>query len=106
MRFIDSELLTKKLQVPPTVSRGSHEMQKGFLLALFTADGSVQGTWRKGFVRLTSVSQDLLEGVQRLLLNFGIASHIYKNRREAGAEICQMVKVVRPLTTARHITTL
>src|SRR5258708_14660711 len=34
-------------------------------------------------VRLTSVSQDLLEGVQRLLLNFGIASCISKNRREA-----------------------
>ncbi len=50
-------------------------MQKGFLSALFTADGSIQGTLEKGIsVRLTSVSQTLLEGVQRLLLNFGIAS--------------------------------
>ncbi len=85
MRHVDPELLINKLQVPPTVLRGSHEMQKGFLSALFTADGSVQGTMEKGIsVRLTSVSQELLEGVQRLLLNFGIASHIYKNRREAG----------------------
>ena len=83
MRFVDPELLENKLQVPPSVLRGSHEMQKGFLSALFTADGSVQGTMEKGIsVRLTSISQQLLEGVQRLLLNFGIASHIYKNRRE------------------------
>ncbi|HEV7235576.1 MAG TPA: LAGLIDADG family homing endonuclease, partial [Ktedonobacteraceae bacterium] len=69
-----------------SVLRGSQEMQKGFLSALFTADGSVQGTLEKGLsVRLTSISQDLLEAVQRLLLNFGIASHLYKNRREAGA---------------------
>ncbi len=85
MQRIDPELLTNKLQVPPTVFRGSQGMQKGFLSALFTADGSVQGTIEKSVsIRLTSVSQELLEGVQRLLLNFGIASHIYKNRREAG----------------------
>ncbi len=60
-------------------------MQKGFLSALFTADGSAQGSIDKGAsVRLTSVSQSLLEGVQRLLLNFGIASCMYKNRREQG----------------------
>ncbi len=83
MRLVDAELLENKLQVPPSVLRGSREMQKGFLSALFTADGSVQGTMEKGIsVRLTSISQQLLEGVQRLLLNFGIASHIYKNRRE------------------------
>lgn len=82
MRLVDPELLENKLQVPPSVLRGSSEMQKGFLSALFTADGSVQGNAEKGIsVRLTSVSQDLLEGVQKILLNFGIASYIYKNRR-------------------------
>ncbi len=86
LHLIDPELLENKLQVPPSVLRGSREMQKGFLSALFTADGSVQGTMEKGTsVRLTSISQSLLENVQRLLLNFGIASHIYKNRRNAGA---------------------
>src|SRR5438132_5211172 len=82
MRLIDPELLENKLQVPPSVLRGAREMQRGFLSALFSADGSVQGTQEKGFsVRLTSISQTLLEGVQRLLLNFGIASCIARNRR-------------------------
>jgi ribonucleoside-diphosphate reductase alpha chain len=82
MHLIDPELLENKLQVPPSVLRGSREMQRGFLSALFSADGSVQGTQEKGFsVRLTSISQTLLEGVQRLLLSFGIASCIARNRR-------------------------
>src|SRR5437868_3849001 len=82
MRLIDPELLENKLQLPPSVLRGAREMQRGFLSALFSADGSVQGTQEKGFsVRLTSISQTLLEGVQRLLLNFGIASCIARNRR-------------------------
>ncbi len=85
LRMMDPELLQNKLQVPPTVFRGSREMQQGFLTALFTADGSVQGSVAKGLsARLTSISQKLLEGVQQLLLNFGIYSQIYKNRRAAG----------------------
>ncbi len=81
-QVLDPELLENKLQVPLSVLCGSHEMQKGFLSALFSADGSVQGTQEKGFsVRLTSISQTLLEGVQRLLLNLGIASCIANNRR-------------------------
>ncbi|MDQ6662578.1 MAG: hypothetical protein M3Z24_16640, partial [Chloroflexota bacterium] len=85
LRLIDSELLENKLQVPPSVLSGSREMQKGFLAALFTADGSIQGILEKGFsVRLTSINLPLLEGVQRLLLNFGIASSIFKNRRKEG----------------------
>ena len=84
MRFVDPELLRDKLQVPPSVFRGTRPMQRGFLSALLTADGSVQGTNENGVtVRLTSVSKNLLDGVQRLLLNFGIASRIYKNRRMA-----------------------
>ncbi|GCE12039.1 LAGLIDADG family homing endonuclease [Tengunoibacter tsumagoiensis] len=86
LRLIDPELLSNKLQVPPSVFRGSHEMQKGFLSALFTADGSVQGNLEKGAsIRLTSVNQQLLEGVQQLLLNFGIYSRIYTELREAGS---------------------
>lgn len=85
LHLIDPALRESKLQVPPSVLRGSREMQQGFLSALFTADGSVQGSREKGAsVRLTSISLELLEGVQRLLLNFGIASCIYKNRRAAG----------------------
>lgn len=84
-RLIDKELFENKLQVPTSVLRGSRAMQKSFLAALFTADGSVQGTLEKGVsVHLTSISQNLLEGVQKILLNFGVASSIYKNSRQPG----------------------
>jgi ribonucleoside-diphosphate reductase alpha chain len=77
-------LAEDKLQVPEIVLKGSENMQRGFLQALFSADGTVLDAEEKGInVRLTSVSQELLENVQRLLLNFGIASRIYLNRREA-----------------------
>jgi ribonucleoside-diphosphate reductase alpha chain len=72
---------TKLDGVPASVLAGSQSMQEGFLAALFTADGHVSGTAEKGVsVRLTSVSLPLLRGVQRMLLNFGIASRIYANR--------------------------
>lgn len=79
-----SGLTENKLQIPKEVFQGSENMQRGFLQALFSADGTVSGNAEKGVqVRLTSVSANLLEGVQQLLLNFGIASKIYKNRRTA-----------------------
>ena len=71
--------------VPPTVLAGSEEMQRGFLQALFTADGQVNDGNEKGCsVRLSSSYLALLQDVQCLLLNFGIASHIYQNRRLGG----------------------
>jgi len=74
-----------KHKVPESVLTGSEEMQRGFLQALFTADGHVSGQRQKGLsVRLTSVSRTLLQDVQRLLLNFGIASQIYQDRRAEG----------------------
>jgi ribonucleoside-diphosphate reductase alpha chain len=70
--------------VPEQVLEGSEVLQRGFLQALFTADGQVCGTRRRGLsVRLTSVSLLLLKDVQRMLLNFGIASRIYANRHPA-----------------------
>jgi len=78
-------LAHEKLQVPDAVERGNEEMARGFLRALFSADGQVAGTVEKGVsVRLTSTSTDLLKDVQRLLLNFGIFSKIYEERHEAG----------------------
>jgi ribonucleoside-diphosphate reductase alpha chain len=78
-------LTADKLQVPDTVLRGSEEMARGFLQSLFSADGSVQGNVEKGVsVRLWSSDADLLGDVQQLLLNFGIASKVYENRKEAG----------------------
>ena len=89
LRLIDPELLKNKLQVPTSVLRGSREMQKGFLAALFTADGTVEGkVERSGVnVRLASSCLPLLQGIQRLLLNFGIASRIMQDRRSAGIRI-------------------
>jgi ribonucleoside-diphosphate reductase alpha chain len=75
-------LTEKKHQVPEAVFRGTEEMQRGFLQALFTADGSAQRTTSGAtVVRLASSHESLLEEVQVLLMNFGIASRIYRNRR-------------------------
>ncbi|MEF8825309.1 MAG: LAGLIDADG family homing endonuclease, partial [Halapricum sp.] len=81
----EADFVADKLQVPDAVMRGSEEMARGFLRALFSADGSVQGNVEKGVsVRLASVDADLLKDVQQLLLNFGIASKVYENRKESG----------------------
>ena len=70
--------------VPDVVYQGTEEMQRGYLQALFGADGTVAGKdSKKGVsVRLNSSFPELLEGVQRLLLNFGIASRIHLRRNE------------------------
>ena len=71
--------------MPAEVFAGTEDMQRGFLQALFTADGGVQGSPKKGIsVRLAQSNERLLEQVQMLLLNFGISNRIYRNRREAG----------------------
>ena len=71
--------------VPDSVLRGNQDMQRGFLQALFTADGQVNDGGEKGCsVRLSSSHLELLKDVQRLLLNFGIACRIYENRRPGG----------------------
>ncbi len=78
-------LTETKHRVPEVVFQGSEVMQRGFLQALFTADGSFQDSGAKGAsIRLAANQIELLEGVQQLLGNFGIASRIYLNRRDAG----------------------
>ncbi|WKZ35276.1 MAG: LAGLIDADG family homing endonuclease [Anaerolineales bacterium] len=75
----------KKHFVPSAVFSGSELIQRGFLQALFTADGQVSDGREKGCtVRLSSSHLSLLKDTQRLLLNFGIASRIYENRRLSG----------------------
>ncbi len=75
----------EKLQVPDVILRGTQEAQQAFIQALFTADGTVNDGGSKGCtVRLTSVSETLLQDVQRVLLNFGIFSRIFQERRPAG----------------------
>ncbi|MEM0133520.1 LAGLIDADG family homing endonuclease, partial [Acidiplasma sp.] len=82
------DLLDEKLKVPDKVFEGSMEMQKGFIQALFEADGTVLfSTKSRHAVRLGSISLKLLKQVQMLLLNFGIYSRIYKNRKKAGIKM-------------------
>lgn len=79
--------ITDKEQIPQIVFTGSEAMQQGFLQGLFSADGTVLGNPAKGVnVRLWSANATLLRGVQRLLLNFGIASKLYLNRKTAGVK--------------------
>ena len=71
---------TKALR--PELERLSSEFYRGFLQGLFDADGSVQGTPRKGLsVRLTQRDLDRLRVVQRMLARLGIVSTIYTNRK-------------------------
>jgi len=71
-----------KHRIPDEVLAASEQFQRGFLQALFSADGSVQGSTAKGTtVRLAQSDGPLLERVQQMLLNFGVASRIYMNRR-------------------------
>ncbi len=77
-----------KLTVPQVVFKGSEGMQRGFLQALFSSDGTVHVDKEKGnHIRFTSTSEKLLCEVQQLLLNFGIASIIYTNRHSAGLQM-------------------
>ena len=76
-------MIGNKHRVPTNVFQGTEDMQRGFLQALFTADGSVQhGVGSRMSVRLAANSVQLLEDTQRVLLNFGIACKIFKNRRK------------------------
>ncbi len=77
-------LLEDKHRISDEILAASEDCQRGFLQALFTADGGVQGTKAKGVsIRLAQSDLPVLERVQQMLLNFGIASRIYKNRRRA-----------------------
>jgi len=76
---------SERKEVPETLYTAPKETVRGFLQALFTADGSFQGNLeRGGQVRLSQSNLSLLKEVQKLLLNFGIFSKIYENRREEG----------------------
>ena len=71
--------------VPEEVWCGSSTLQQAYLAALFSAEGSVQGSVENGVsVRLSSSKYHHLQSVQQLLLNFGVFSRIYKDRRPAG----------------------
>ena len=68
------------------IERTSSDFHSGFLRGLFDADGSVQGVRNKGALSIRLAQSDLsaLQATQRMLLRLGIASTIYRHRREAG----------------------
>ena len=74
-----------KFQVPEVVWRGGEDCVKGYLQALFQADGTVNisGKSQSCSVRLASSQPGLLKEVQNLLSNFGVFCRIHL-RREAG----------------------
>ena len=71
--------------ITSSMEKASSDFNKGLVRGLFDTDGSVQGSQIKGVsIRLAQSNFNLLQTVQRILLRVGIASCIYKNRREAG----------------------
>ena len=70
--------------VPDAIYTASREAVIGFLQGLFSADGTIgiQESNGTAYIRLTAKSIELLKGVQRLLINFGIFSKIYDRKRE------------------------
>ncbi|SFN16559.1 LAGLIDADG family homing endonuclease [Dokdonella immobilis] len=74
--------------ITPGIEQGSSDFQRGFLRGLFDSDGSVQGSQLKGVsIRLAQSDLQRLEASQRMLLRLGIASRIYRNRRDAGSTL-------------------
>ncbi len=72
-------------RITPAIERRSRAFHTAFLRGLFDTDGSVQGSQEKGVsVRLAQSELGTLESAQRMLLHLGIASSIYRQRREAG----------------------
>lgn len=83
-------------RVPEAVWTGSHDMQSGFLQALFEADGYVESgrTSRPG-IRLSAASRELLVDVQRLLLNFGILARVQRERLSRNMDLAPGHRTVR-----------
>ncbi len=78
----------EKKKISGKLLESSESCQRGFLQAIFSADGSFQGSLEKGFsVRLAQSNLSLLQKVQVMLLNFGIASKLYQNRRPKGRSL-------------------
>ena len=74
-----------KVYISEQIEKASSEFYAGYLQGLFDADGSVQGSVKKGrSIRLTQADLEFLRGIQRMLLRLGIKSTLYEERREEG----------------------
>lgn len=80
--------LNETKTITPEIEKASSAFYAGFLGGLFDADGTVGwGDESRITIRLCQSDLSLLEACQRMLLRFGIASRIYKNRRKAGERV-------------------
>jgi len=67
--------------ITAAVEKSSSNFYRGFIGGLFDADGSVQGTQKKGVsIRISQSSLEDLQAVQRMLLRLSIYSKVYKRR--------------------------
>ena len=77
-----------KKMVPQSIFTAPKEVVVQFLRGLFGADGTVGYVKDKSaYIRLSSKSLNLLQGVQLLLLQFGIYAKIYDRSRKERREI-------------------
>ncbi|QSZ27201.1 TSCPD domain-containing protein [Aceticella autotrophica] len=85
----------EKKEVPQSIYKAPFDAVIGFLQALFTADGSVRDNSKSNssWVVLTSKSKELLQGVQRLLINLGIKSVILNRSRKSREGIFRYITV-------------
>ncbi|CBE68239.1 Ribonucleoside-diphosphate reductase [Candidatus Methylomirabilis oxygeniifera] len=68
--------------ITPIMEQASSAFYQGFLRGLFDADGSVQGSQKKGVsIRLSQSDRERLLATQRMLLRLGIVSTLYEGRR-------------------------
>ncbi len=69
-------------RIPVSLLRAPFEAVRGFLEGIFQADGTANFfPGSNAYVRLTSTSRDLLDDMQKLLLNLGIRSNIYRRTK-------------------------
>lgn len=77
------DVYTKNLL--PKLEMMSSDFYRGFICGLIDSDGTVDNDSEKGrYVRISQNNLERLYVVQRMLARLGIASAIYKNRKEAG----------------------
>ncbi len=91
--------------ITDAVEGASSAFTIGVLRGLFDADGSVQGSQRKGVsVRLAQSNLDTLRRVQRMLARLGVVSTIYTERRPEGTSVLPDGRGGRRAyrTTAQH----
>ena len=63
-----------KYTLPKELLSGSKEFQRGFISAIFSADGCMNS---KHAIEMKTSKESLAKGIQKLLLNFNIYSRIY-----------------------------